>query len=193
MPAGRSKRNAKPLANLFECQSVPEEPQHLYLPRGEGMRSVPCGTFSGNRLAQGPPTTSTQPCRSKATRRTTPSIVARKQSFSSRKEPTYIRRWGLGHSLLAEGLERHRLDRRGKPTAAGVTHHLGHRHHPVENRSGFKTLSHLNLRPARTCDYKADRESLSISRHASELTDEQWSKIEPIIPKRKPSRKDGRK
>jgi len=32
-----------------------------------------------------------------------------------------------------------------------------------------------------------------MSRHASELTDEQWSKIEPLIPKRKPSKKGGRK
>jgi len=32
-----------------------------------------------------------------------------------------------------------------------------------------------------------------MSRHASELTDEQWSKIEPLIPKRKPSKKGGRR
>ena len=32
-----------------------------------------------------------------------------------------------------------------------------------------------------------------MSRHASELTDEQWSKSEPLIPKRKPSKKSGRK
>lgn len=32
-----------------------------------------------------------------------------------------------------------------------------------------------------------------MSRHTSELTDEQWSKIEPLIPKRKPSKKGGRK
>jgi transposase len=32
-----------------------------------------------------------------------------------------------------------------------------------------------------------------MSRHASELTDEQWSKIEPLIPKRKHSKKGGRK
>ena len=32
-----------------------------------------------------------------------------------------------------------------------------------------------------------------MSRHASELTDEQWSKIEPLIPKRRPSKKGGRK
>lgn len=35
--------------------------------------------------------------------------------------------------------------------------------------------------------------SLSISRHASEMTDEQWSKIEPLIPNRMPSKKGGRK
>ena len=27
----------------------------------------------------------------------------------------------------------------------------------MSTRSGFKTPSNLNLRPARTCDYKADR------------------------------------
>jgi len=32
-----------------------------------------------------------------------------------------------------------------------------------------------------------------MSRHASELTDEQWSKIEPLLPKRKPSANGGRK
>jgi transposase len=32
-----------------------------------------------------------------------------------------------------------------------------------------------------------------MSRHASELTDEQWSRIEPLIRKRKPSKRGGRK
>jgi len=32
-----------------------------------------------------------------------------------------------------------------------------------------------------------------MSRHASELTDEQWSKIEPLIPKRNTSKKGRRK
>ena len=32
-----------------------------------------------------------------------------------------------------------------------------------------------------------------MSPHSSELTGEQWSKIEPLIPKRKPSKKSGRK
>jgi len=31
-----------------------------------------------------------------------------------------------------------------------------------------------------------------MSRHASELTDEQWSKIETLTPKRKPSKNGGR-
>lgn len=32
---------------------------------------------------------------------------------------------------------------------------------------------------------------ISTSHHASELTDERWSKFEPLLPKRKPSAKDG--
>ncbi len=56
-----------------------------------------------------------------------------------------------------------------------------------------KPLQILTCALQRLATTRLIERNLSISRHASELTDEQWSKIEPLIPKRKPSKKGGRK